>query len=190
MDVNIIQNKLTSLKRSVNNYLYGQWTVRDNSTKKDIIEFDTILSYTFESSSDLPSYPLQNGSFSNYNKIINPDRAKIKMAVSGNKTFISKQLKTLESYNNSILLVDLIIPFRDFIGYNLCNLSHGISEGEATSMLIVEFELIEIRQVNVYFKQTQPNNKSTEQTGKANPQEVKNQSLLNGSWNKVKKIFG
>lgn len=186
VDVNIIQNKLTSLKKKAVNYLYGQWTVRDNITKKDIIEFDTILSYSFESNSDLPSYPIQNGSFSNYNKITNPDKAKIKMAVSGGRKFLNKQLVALEKYNSSLGLVDLIIPFKDFIGYNLHNLSHGISEGEATSMLIVEFELTEIRQVPVYFKQTKPNNKPTEQTGKSNPQEVKKESFLHGVFNKIK----
>lgn len=176
---NWVNDKVKKLKRKVNNFLTGDWTVRTNLGKKDICEFDTLLSYDYQSSSDLPSYPIQQGSFENYNKIQNPNKANVSLAISGNKTEIRKNLIKLESFNESVDLVDLILPFKSFIGYNLCNLSHSLHEGEGISMLVVNFDLFEIRQAEIKFKKTKANYKGTQNTGKTNPQQP-NQSLLKG----------
>lgn len=176
---NWVNDKVKKLKRKANDFLTGQWTVRTNEGKKDICEFDTILGYDFKSSSELPSYPIQQGSFENYNKIQNPNKANITLAISGNKTELRKNLLKLEFFNEETDLVDLILPFKSFIGYNLCNLSHSLKEGEAMSMLAVNFDLVEIRQATISFKKTKANYKGTTNTGKTNPQQP-NQSLLKG----------
>lgn len=176
---NWVNDKVKKLKKKANNFITGQWTIRTHEGKRDICDFDTILGYDFKSSSELPSYPIQQGSFENYNKIQNPNKANITLAISGNKSQIRENLLKLEFFNESVDLVDLILPFKAFIGYNLCNLSHSLHEGEAMSMLVVNFDLVEIRQSTISFKKTKANYKGTTNTGKTNPQKP-NQSLLKG----------
>lgn len=174
---------MDKLKRKINNAISGQWTVRDNRTKKDICTFDTLLSYDFKADSNLPTYPIQSGSFENYNKTFNPNVAKVSLAISGSKKDIHKELIKIEDYNETTRLVDLILPYRYFIGYNLHNLSHYKSEGDAVGMLVVSFDLVEIRQVVVNFAYTTSDNKTTKNNGKVNTQQGKSTSIL-------KKVFG
>ncbi len=173
-----INDKFTDLRRLINNGIYGDWNIyrTEDKIKKSICNFTTFLSLSFESSSELPSYTIQSGSFRNYNKINNPNSIKISLAVDGNKNKLKNTIDTLEYYNSSIDLIDIETPYKVFIGYNLYNLSYSIT---SISMLIVEFDTKEIKQSSILFKTVANTNYSpTVKTGKQQLQEGKNNSSI------------
>ncbi|MBS4773135.1 MAG: hypothetical protein KHX55_02530 [Proteobacteria bacterium] len=130
----------------VENWLRGEWTVRDSQTRKKICEFDTFISYSARKTSSVPSNQIEQGSFAAYNKINNPAEFSVTLAKSGSSTVLNSVLVALNDYSESTKLVDLVLPFRTYKNLNVVSVSHGISEGAAVNLLVVELTLKEIKQ--------------------------------------------
>lgn len=131
---------------NIRNWIRGEWTVRNSSTRKAIVEFDTFIGYSASKSSSVPTNQIEQGSFAAYNKTNNPSEFSVTLAKSGSSTVLSNFLTSLETYNDSTDLVDIVLPFRVYRNVNITGLSHGILEGQAVNLLVVELRLKEIKQ--------------------------------------------
>lgn len=131
---------------NIGNWIRGEWTVRDSSTRKPIGEFDTFIGYSAQKSSSVPTNQIEQGSFAAYNKINNPAEFSVTLAKSGSSTVLNNFLTALETYADSTALVDIVLPFRVYRNVNIIGLSHSITEGQAVNLLVVELKLKEIKQ--------------------------------------------
>lgn len=131
---------------NIGNWIRGEWTVRDSSTRKPIGDFDTFIGYSAQKSSSVPTNQIEQGSFAAYNKINNPGEFTVTLAKFGSSTVLNNFLTVLETYANSTDLVDIVLPFRVYRNVNIIGLSHSISEGQAVNLLVVELRLKEIKQ--------------------------------------------
>lgn len=59
---------------------------------------------------------------------------------------LNNVLVALNQKAESTELVDLVLPFRVYKNLNIISVSHGISEGAAVNLLVVELKLKEIKQ--------------------------------------------
>lgn len=186
INLNYVTDKIKDLKRSINSAIYGKWDIVDNESKETICSYDTFFGFEFSSSSTLPSYPIQNGSFRNYNKVNNPNNLRVSIAVSGNKSVLKTAIELLSKYNEGTQLVDVVTPFKTFISYNLTNMNYELKSGEAVSRLTIEFDIYEIRQSTVAFSNvSSPNFSNNVNGGKVQGQEIQNQSLIKNIFNKL-----
>lgn len=128
------------------NWLRGEWTVRDSSSRKTICEFDTFIGYSASKNSSVPTNQIEQGSFAAYNKVNNPAEFSVTLAKSGSSTVLNTVLAALNDYAETTALVDLVLPFRTYKNLNVTSVSHGISEGQAVNLLVVELKLKEIKQ--------------------------------------------
>lgn len=131
---------------NIGNWIRGEWTIRDSSTRKPIGEFDTFIGYSAQKSSSVPTNQIEQGSFAAYNKINNPAEFSVTLAKSGSSTVLNNFLTALETYADSTALVDIVLPFRVYRNVNITGLSHSITEGQAVNLLVVELKLKEIKQ--------------------------------------------
>ena len=131
---------------NIGNWLRGEWAVRDSQTRQAICEFDTFISYSASKSSSVPTNQIEQGSFAAYNKINNPAEFSVTLAKSGSSTVLNNVLVALNQKAESTDLVDLVLPFRTYKNLNVISVSHGISEGQAVNLLVVELKLKEIKQ--------------------------------------------
>lgn len=131
---------------NIGNWIRGEWTVRDSRTRKNICDFDTFIGYSASKSSSVPTNQIEQGSFAAYNKINNPAEFSVTLAKSGSSTVLNGVLVALNQKAESTELVDLVLPFRTYKNLNVISVSHGISEGQAVNLLVVELKLKEIKQ--------------------------------------------
>lgn len=131
---------------NIGNWIRGEWTVRDSRTRKNICDFDTFIGYSASKSSSVPTNQIEQGSFAAYNKINNPAEFSVTLAKSGSSTVLNGVLIALNQKAESTDLVDLVLPFRTYKNLNVISVSHGISEGQAVNLLVVELRLKEIKQ--------------------------------------------
>lgn len=131
---------------NIGNWIRGEWTVHDSRTRKNICDFDTFIGYSASKSSSVPTNQIEQGSFAAYNKINNPAEFSVTLAKSGSSTLLNSVLVALNDYSESTKLVDLVLPFRTYKNLNVISVSHGISEGQAVNLLVVELKLKEIKQ--------------------------------------------
>ncbi len=131
---------------NIGNWLRGEWTVRDSQTHQTICDFDTFIGYSASKSSSVPTNNIEQGSFAAYNKINNPAEFSVTLAKSGSSTVLNNVLVALNQKAESTELVDLVLPFRVYKNLNIISVSHGISEGAAVNLLVVELKLKEIKQ--------------------------------------------
>lgn len=131
---------------NIGNWIRGEWTVRDSSSRKPIGEFDTFIGYSAQKSSSVPTNQIEQGSFAAYNKINNPAEFSVTLAKSGSSTVLNNFLTALEAYADSTALVDIVLPFRVYRNVNITGLSHSITEGQAVNLLMVDLKLKEIKQ--------------------------------------------
>lgn len=131
---------------NIGNWIRGEWTVRDSSSRKPIGEFDTFIGYSAQKSSSVPTNQIEQGSFAAYNKINNPAEFSVTLAKSGSSTVLNNFLTALETYADSTALVDIVLPFRVYRNVNITSLSHSLTEGQAVNLLVIELRLKEIKQ--------------------------------------------
>lgn len=131
---------------NIGNLIRGEWTVVDGKTRQKVCDFDTFIGYSASKTSSVPTNQIEQGSFAAYNKINNPAEFSVTLAKSGSSTVLNNVLVALSQKAESTELVDLVLPFRTYKNLNIISVSHGISEGQAVNLLVVELKLKEIKQ--------------------------------------------
>lgn len=171
----------------VNKYVIGSWTILDHETQRELCTFDTFLGYDSNKDNQVMNYPIEEGSFASYNKIVNPTRITVYLARSGYPLQLKTTLQVLEEYADSTKKVDVILPFKSFVGYNIEKISHSMQSGDAGDQLIVSLPMVEIKEVSITYKTVKlspkkvksPSLSDTVKTGKKQTEDQsKNKSLL------------
>ena len=138
----------------LNGSVYGSWKLYKSGTTKEIASFDSFLGYDYSDDMEVPSYPVEEGSFTNYNKIADPAVVKITAIKTGFPVELRNTLEAIEKAKESLDLYDIVLPFKTYIGYNLKSLNHAIREGDSVNMLVCELTFIEIKQTSLGYKTT------------------------------------
>lgn len=174
------------------NALFGSWNIYDHKTDNQITSFDTFLGYTYQNNASIPSHPIESGSFSTYNKVLDPARITVVLAKSGFPAEVRYTLEDLERYAQSTDTIDIVLPFRSYLNYNISGISHSIQEGDAVSRLIVELTLTEIKETSLSYT-TVRNSASKVSSGNyadtVDKGKKQSQSLAAGLLDKVKGAF-
>ena len=139
----------TAINRKIANleipFLSYGLKIKDAKTNDNIAVFDSFLGYDYLGENKTVERPVENGSFSSYNKITMPYQINVRLSKMGYPIELRELVDTLEKYKNSTNLVNIILPYKSYINVSLNKLSHGIKEGGAISMLICELGFSEIR---------------------------------------------
>jgi hypothetical protein len=135
-----------------------RWTIVDAdksgvSFGSKIASFDSILSFTYTSQNDVLEYNIEKGQFATYNKQSKPAVLRAKLVKGGlTLPFLKKQfVDKLEEYKNFAKLVDFVTPFSSFDSYTIYGMSISNDNENNPSMLIVDLELKQVREIETLF---------------------------------------
>ena len=141
--------------------LFSQtWGVFDENGVQ-VLEPDSFLGIEFINAYNISSYPVEKGSFANYNKVNNPFYATVKLAKGGTTEDRSAFLDALSEIAKSLDLYTIVTPEDTYSNVNLEQFDYYRETKDGAGIIIANCRFIEIREA-----QSEPSLKQA-QTGQS-----------------------
>lgn len=126
--------------------LTDEWTLLDEGGGA-AINFSSFLSISVNSDGQVASYPLEKGSFANYNKVQSPRDVRVSIAVQGSESDYEYVLNRLDTYKEQAIKVSVSTPSRLYDNLTLQSYGTERAANNGASMLVVMLNLVEVREV-------------------------------------------
>lgn len=126
---------------------WSNWLLAD-TRGTTLTDFSTFLGWRLKGDSNVTYDPVEKGYFVAYNKTIMPFEGTVTLAKSSKSPAdLQKVLDTLEALRTSTETFSIVTPLREYKNLNLLSYEYKFEENGATSQLIVDLALIEVREV-------------------------------------------
>ena len=112
-------------------------------------------SFEFKRETRVSDFPVEDGGFASYNKVVLPGEPTVRYCFSGGVNDRGTFLAALDNACQSTQLYSVKTPEVTYFNYNITDYSIIRRADSGANMLIVELHLREIRQVSVSFSTTQ-----------------------------------
>lgn len=122
-----------------------RWGLYDQDGQQ-VLLFDTFLGIRFRNGSRISSFPVEQGSFSSFNKVDTPFDAMLRFALSGDTASRGALLNTLETLKGSVDLFSVVTPEIVYPSANVVAYSYERNTRSGPSQLIVDLYVEEVRQ--------------------------------------------
>jgi hypothetical protein len=135
---------------------------------------DSMLSFDFRAESKISDFPVEQGGFATYNKVIMPNESVIRLTRSGTVAERANWLQGIDNVYRSQTLCHVVTPEKVYLNVVIESYDLSRRQGETENRLIVDMRLKEIRQVAVAFSTVKvtANAKNPASVGKANSGQV------------------
>lgn len=145
---------------------------------KLVIEPDSVLDFGYKNEVDVPDYPVQNGSFLNYNRVNLPYEASVRLSKGGSETDRYTFLEQIDTLMNSLDLYQIITPERVYKDVSPIRFEL-VRRGAAGAFFLTEVDLFfrEIRTVIQTYTQTSV---TTQNARSPSAQSTDNRGTVNG----------
>lgn len=137
------------------NYFKPQWGIYRSDGKTPAINPDSMLSVDYSNMQNISQYPVEQGSFTSFNKVQTPFRIIVKMAKGGTKASRQVFIKELEDLNDSLELFTIVTPERTYRNANVERYDITRSADSGAGMVISNVYFTEIREASVTTSTTQ-----------------------------------
>lgn len=156
-----------------------------------LIQADSVVSLDFKATSKVSEVPLQSGSFAAYNKVQMPDLETLRLVKTGTDSARNQFLLLIDAAKKSTDLYSIVTPEKTYIDATIEEYSYKRTAQDGVSMLIVDINFKQIRQVRPAFSTVKLEDAKTP-TG-LTPQSggvvqalpvppAKSQSIISGFW--------
>lgn len=122
-----------------------QYILKDEDGNQ--VAFYAMMEMGMTSSSQLPSEPIEKGSFANYNRIIDPYEGTCRLALEGTESEIQQALDGLEELRKGLKKIEFIMPFANYENLMLESYDYRRDSHSGFNLLQVDVRLKEIREV-------------------------------------------
>lgn len=113
------------------------------------VDFYTMLEISVNNSSSIPTEPIEQGSFSSYNRIIEPTEITAMLALMGDDAEIQDALYGLEKLKKSETKLEFITPYDTYENLMLQSYDYRRDGHSGQNVLQVEVRLKEVREVGI-----------------------------------------
>ena len=96
----------------------GVPTVTVTAKLTPVITPDSILDFGYHNEYDISDYPIEEGSFTNYNKVANPYEASVRMAKGGSESDRRTFLSQIDQITASLDLFYILTPEKTYVNVN------------------------------------------------------------------------
>lgn len=150
--VNVVQGSISNLL-SAFSQTWGVYL----PTGKAAITPDSFIDLDYVNSSRISSYPVEEGSFSSYNKVQNPRDLRVTLAKAGTQADMSDFANALESMEASLDLYTVVTPNRSYTKMNVerCDYRRELRHG--AGIIIASLHFVEIRQASAAYSSAASN---------------------------------
>jgi alpha-L-fucosidase len=154
----------------------GEWTLLDEGGGT-AVTFTSFVDIDLRNEGQALSYPIEEGSFANYNKVDTPLDIRVTLATQGSNADFEYILAKLDEYKREAVKLSVSTPSALYESMTLETYSYKRSREANAGMLTVELSLIEVREVQtqvtttVISKPKNPTSSGKTNTGKTQTQE-------------------
>jgi len=154
------------------NNLFGtKWAITDASGNLALVP-DSFVNFEYKNERKIPNYPVEGGSFSNYNKVAMPFDCRCVVTCSGNGS-MSKQdfLAAIQNYLDSLILLTISTPDASYPNLNLVHVDYRREARQGATLLLVQlwFQEIRIAQKSTAPNTAEPSGSDTVDIGQVSP---------------------
>lgn len=150
------------------------WGIYDLSGNL-VFDVDSVLDLKQSAKAKASSFPVEEGTFASYNKVLDPFTTKVRLAVNGPDRVAAFQA-ALDVELDSTNLYNVVTPTKTYLNVTLESYDHEqTSSNGGVSGLVVDLSLVQVREVTPAYttvaikKPKQPASASTQTNGKASP---------------------
>lgn len=122
-----------------------QYILKDEDGNQ--VAFYAMMEMGMTSSSQLPTEPIEKGSFATYNRIIDPYEGTCRLALEGTESEIQQALDGLEELRKGLKKIEFIMPFANYENLMLESYDYRRDSHSGFNLLQVDVRLKEIREV-------------------------------------------
>lgn len=140
---------------------------------------DSVVEVGASEDSEVPTYPLEKGTFASYNKVAHPVTNKVRVAVGGNDATRAAFLSTLKRIKNDLNLYTIQTPETAYTNANVVHFDYHREQRHGATLLTVDIWFTEIRiQATATFSSSRSvNGSDVSQTGYVQPNAITVQQL-------------
>ena len=113
----------------------------------------SVLSMNVGGASSASDFPVEEGSFATYNKVIRPETVRVSYAVSGSASDRALFLSEIRDAKNNNTLLDVYMP--ETVGlyqnYTIVNYQMNRSADSGASIFYIDVDLIEVKEVSAKY---------------------------------------
>ncbi len=171
---------LTILGNVVNavwNFLFPgpQWGIFLPGSADRAVEVSSVVGLEMAGSARASDYPIQSGSFINYNKVALPDIFGVRITNDKGEQDKAFFMSWLETNKNEPTLFDIVCPERRWANSTLTDYRINRTAGSGAAMLVVDCIFQQIRELPATYSRqniASPENEPSTPTARVNPQPV------------------
>ncbi len=156
-------------------YAPRDWTLWDERGNT-ALTFTSFVDIDVRNEGKALSYPVEEGSFANYNKVESPLEIRATLGFQGSELDFEYAIEWLDLYKKDAVLLDVVTPSIVYESMTLESYSYTRKQDSGARMLVVELSLIEVRQVKTQVmtisKPRNPTSTSKENTGQKRPRSI------------------
>lgn len=131
-----------------------------------ILLADNVVTFNHESKSQVSSSPVEQGSFSSYNKVAEPFQISVMMSKASGGVFQRGAfIAQIDALKNSTDLFMVITPEAVYSNCAITSYDYAREAGDGARMIKVNIHLQEVREVVVEYKKTKVESAAPEQDG-------------------------
>lgn len=109
------------------------------------LEVDSVIETAYSKEFNTPAYPLEGGGFETYNKVEAPYEARLVLTKGGTEDAKRVFIETLEGYNRSLDLFQIVTPDKTYENANIVRLQITRTREQGADLVRAEVGLREIR---------------------------------------------
>ena len=150
--------------------VWGIFSATDGTALYTPSESGTISTYAFDFSrqTTVSSFPVEQSAFADYDKIWSPAKPMITVAFSGSSTEKREILNIIEAACLDTSLWNIFIPETEYLGYTIARYSYRRTATKGATLLLIDVQLEEVKQVSVSYTNTSSSDLSSGATSTAN----------------------
>ncbi|KPA87284.1 hypothetical protein PF66_06194 [Pseudomonas asplenii] len=128
-------------------FLNPTWQLVSYETGKLIIEPDSVIGFEFRADARVAGYPMEQGAFASYNKVVLPNECRMRVTCGGNgKMDRGKFLVTLERLKDSVEKFQIVTPDRTYPVVTLAAFDYKRTATNGITLLTVDLLMQEVRE--------------------------------------------
>lgn len=139
----------------------GIESVTVTAEREPVLVPDSFLTFSHRREANVATYPIQNGGYVNYDKVLNPAETFIRVSKGGSAQDRRDFLETLDSIIENIGLYDILTPEKTYLNVDIMRYDL-VREGAKGAYFFAEVDIYfqEIRQVQAQYSNTDVSNPS------------------------------
>ncbi len=156
----------------------NQWGLFD-SELNPVFEVDSCLEVGYGLDFKTSNFPVEKGGFASYNKVAEPFKARVRLAVGGDGDRIKAFVDALDAAVASTDLYSVVTPEKVYLKATLERVSYRRSARSGANLIAADLELLQVREVDPVYvnvaipaaKAKSSSSASKVNTGKQQPQD-------------------